>query len=377
MGASAHLDCRQVPPPSSPGRQMTMASRDQINVPAVRSDHGRASPDRQSDQRPSDARGPGRTVPMLWRVFAANAAVFALAFALLAVAPLEIHIPVRVDELVLLLVGLVVMLVVDLALLRQALTPLARLARLMGRVDLLRPGQRAVGFERSSSEVMALAQAFNEMLDRLESERRDSSARALAAQEDERLRIARELHDEIGQTLTAVALRAEHSSARTEPSSAELSVLAEMIQQSLEEVRRISRELRPEALDELGLRGALTALCSRVGGQSGIHVHRDLQGPLPELRSEVELAVYRIAQEALTNAVRHSQAENVTLSLSSENNQLSLTVRDDGRGLGDDAVEGTGMTGMRERAMLIGAELDVESTPSAGVTVSLRLPLSG
>jgi two-component system, NarL family, sensor histidine kinase UhpB len=352
-----------------------MASRDQINLPAVRPDHGTATPGRQSDQRPSDARAPGRTVPMLWRVFAANAAVFALAFALLALAPLEIHIPVRVDELVLLLVGLVVMLVVDLVLLRQALTPLARLARLMGRVDLLRPGQRAAGFERSSSEVLALAQAFNEMLERLETERRYSSARVLAAQEDERLRIARELHDEIGQTLTAVALRAEHSSARTEPASAELSALAEMIQQSLEEVRRISRELRPEALDELGLRGALIALCSRVAAQGGVQVHRDLPGPLPELQSEVELAIYRIAQEALTNAIRHSQAENVTLSLMCEDGQLALTVRDDGRGLPHNAVEGTGMTGMRERAMLIGAELDVESTPGAGVTVRLRLPV--
>lgn len=352
-----------------------MAGRDQINLPAVRPDHGVASPDSQSDKRPRDARGPGRPVPMLWRVFAANAAVFALAFALLALAPLEIHIPVRVDELVLLLVGLVVMLVVDLVLLRQALTPLARLARLMGRVDLLRPGQRAVGFERSSSEVLALSQAFNEMLDRLETERRDSSARVLAAQEDERLRIARELHDEIGQTLTAVALRAEHSAARTEPSSAELSTLAEMIQQSLEEVRRISRELRPEALDELGLRGALIALCSRVAEQGRIRVERDIQGPLPELQSEIELAIYRIAQEALTNAVRHSQAENVTLSLLSEDNQLTLTVRDDGRGLPHDAVEGTGMTGMRERAMLIGADLSVESAPGAGVTVRLRLAL--
>ena len=121
-----------------------------------------------------------------------------------------------------LLVGLVVMLLVDLLLLRQALSPLGRLSRVMQTIDLLRPGQRAVGFERSSSEVLALAEAFNEMLERLEDERRESSGRALAAQEGERLRIARELHDEIGQTLTAVALRAEHASARAEPERAEL-----------------------------------------------------------------------------------------------------------------------------------------------------------
>lgn len=356
---------------------MTMSSRDQVKPPAAGAAGEEVAAGRQSDQRPHGARRPGRAVPMLWRVFAANAAVFAIAFGLLALAPLEIHAPIRVDELVLLLAGLVVMLAVDLALLRQAVAPLARLARLMGRVDLLRPGQRAAGFERSSSEVQALAQAFNEMLERLEAERRESSARVLAAQEEERLRIARELHDEIGQTLTAVALRAEHSSAHAEPTNAELSTLAEMIQQSLGEVRRISRELRPEALDELGLRGALIALCSRVAEQSGMHVERELQVPLPELQPEVELAIYRIAQEALTNAVRHSQAKQVTLSLIRQDGQLTLTVRDDGSGLADDAVEGTGVTGMRERAMLIGAGLDVNSTPGAGVTVRLRLPLDG
>ena len=94
---------------------------------------------------------------MLWRVFGANAAVFALAFALLALSPVTIHARIRLVELVLLLAGLVVMLVVDLLLLRQALNPLGRLTRVMGTIDLLRPGQRAVGFERSSTEVLALA----------------------------------------------------------------------------------------------------------------------------------------------------------------------------------------------------------------------------
>ena len=315
-------------------------------------------------------------MPMLWRVFAANAAVFALAFGLLALSPVTIHAQIRLIELVILVAGLVVMLVVDLLLLRQALSPLARLGRVMGKIDLLRPGQRAVGLERSSSEVLALARAFNDMLERLEGERRESSGRVLAAQEAERLRIARELHDELGQTLTAVALRAEHAAGQGDRDRRELTELAEIVQQSLQEVRRISRELRPEALDELGLVNALIALCSRVAEQSGMRVHRRFEGAVPELPGDVELAIYRVAQEALTNAMRHSKATEVTVSFAREGGALVLTVTDNGKGLDEDLIQGGGLTGIRERAMLIGADLTIESAPGGGVTVMLRLGLS-
>jgi two-component system, NarL family, sensor histidine kinase UhpB len=313
---------------------------------------------------------------MLWRVFAANAAVFALAFALLALAPVKLHAAIRVEELVLLLAGLFVMLVVDLLLLRQVLGPLGRLAKVMSAVDLLRPGRRAVGFERSSSEVLALAEAFNEMLQRLEDERRDSSARVLAAQENERLRIARELHDELGQALTAVALRAEHTAQRAGAEYPELGQLAEIIQQSLADVRRISLELRPGALEELGLVNALISLCARVSEQTGMRIRRELAGPIRDLAPDVELAVYRIAQEALTNAVRHSHASEVTLSLSCSDTDLVLSVTDNGDGLPEQVTAGGGLTGMRERAMLIDGGLKIESAPGRGVQVTLRLALN-
>jgi two-component system sensor histidine kinase UhpB len=312
---------------------------------------------------------------MLWRVFAANAAVFAVAIALLAIAPVTVHASPRLEELVLLLVGLVVMLALDLLLIRQALAPLDRLARVMARVDALRPGQRAVGFEGSSSEVVALAQSFNEMLGRLETERRESSGRVLAAQETERLRIARELHDELGQTLTAVALRAELTAKRKGAENPEFGEIAEIVQHSLDDVRRISLELRPGALDELGLLNALISLCTRVAEQTGMRVRRELEGPIPDLPPEVELAVYRIAQEALTNAVRHSNASEVTVSLRCSDGDLLLSVKDDGEGLPSRVIAGGGLTGMRERAMLIGAALDIESAPGAGVHVTLRLAL--
>lgn len=314
---------------------------------------------------------------MLWRVFAANAAVFALAFALLALAPVTLHASIRLEELVLLLAGLVVMLVLDLLLVRQVLGPLDRLANVMREVNLLRPGQRAIGFERSSSELLALAQAFNEMLERLEAERRESSGRVLAAQEAERLRIARELHDELGQTLTAVALRAEHTAEREGDEHPEFAEMAKIVQRGLADVRRISLELRPGALEELGLLNAMISLCARVSEQTGMRIHRELEGPLPKLPPDVELAVYRIAQEALTNAVRHSHASAVTVSLRCADGYLLLSVKDNGEGLPEHVIAGGGLTGMRERAMLIGAALDIESIPGAGVEVRVRLALNG
>lgn len=310
---------------------------------------------------------------MLWRIFAVNAAVFALAFAVLALTPVTIHARIRLVELVVLLAGLVVMLAADLLLLRHTLTPLQRLARVMRQVNLLRPGQRAVGFEHSSSEVLELAQAFNEMLERLETERRESSGRVLAAQEAERLRIARELHDELGQTLTAVALRAEHGAQLKGAEHPEFAEMAEIVQRSLADVRRISLELRPGALEELGLLNAIISLCERVSKQTEMRVRRDLHGPVPDLPVDVELAIYRIAQEALTNAVRHARASEVTVSLNPTDRELELSVTDNGTGLPEDVTAGGGVTGMRERAMLIGAELAIETVPGAGVAVTLRL----
>jgi two-component system sensor histidine kinase UhpB len=352
-----------------------MSKSDQL--PAVRAARGKAPgrPSAQSADRSESS--PRRAAPMLWRVFAANAAVFALAFALLALSPVTIHARIRLVELVVLLVGLVVMLGADLLLLRHVLAPIHRLARVMGAIDPINPGQRASGFEHTSSETLALAQAFNQMLDRLEDERRESSARALAAQEAERLRIARELHDEIGQTLTAVALRAEHASSRAESDRGELVQLAEVVQQTLQDLRRISRELRPEALDELGLVNALITLCERVAQQGRVRVHRRLDVSLPVMASDVELAIYRIAQEALTNVMRHSNASEATVALSRTDSELVLRVSDNGQGLPEPLSQGGGLAGMRERAMLIGGDLRIESEPASGVAVSLRLPMEG
>src|SRR5436305_1589863 len=158
MGANAHPRVNPVPTsPTGERNHSTMSSHDPPNVPPTPSVRAGVTSSASAGDRPPPSSG--RPLPMLWRVFAANAAVFALAFALLALAPVTLHASIRLEELVLLVAGLVVMLVLDLVLLRQALGPLDRLARVMRQVDLLHPGQRAVGFERSSSELLALAQA--------------------------------------------------------------------------------------------------------------------------------------------------------------------------------------------------------------------------
>jgi two-component system, NarL family, sensor histidine kinase UhpB len=316
-------------------------------------------------------------VSLLWLVFLANALVLAIALLLLTFSPITIDAPIETGQFALLLAGFVVMLGLNVVLLRRVLAPLFRLTEVMSSVDPDRPGRRLSEVRLRSTEGQALAAAFNAMLDRLESARREASRTALAAQEGERLRVAQELHDEIGQTLTAATIQAERA-ADGDPALASeaLRRLADTVRESLDEVRRIARELRPEALDDLGLVNALIALCNRVDAQGGPRVRRELQGTPPELSPDVELVVYRVAQESLTNALRHSGARSATVSLTADAETLTLRVADDGRGMPAQLPGGTaGLAGMRERALLVGGHLSIESRPEQGTEVRLTIPL--
>lgn len=312
---------------------------------------------------------------LLWKVFAANVVVCVVATALLAWAPATVHRVATPRELVVLALGLAGLLVVDLILLRRVFAPLRRLAALMGRIDPYQPGRRAEASRRAGGEVVALAEALNSMLDRLEAERRESGRRALEAQEAERSRIARELHDEVGQTLTAVALRAERATAADPPHQRQaLAEIAETVLRSLDDVQRIGRELRPEALDDLGLVNALIALSSRVAGQAGLRVRRDFDAHLPPLSRDVELVIYRVAQEGITNALRHAGGTEVSVSLKRVDGRVVLAVADNGRGLGEPTRQG-GLAGMQERAMLIDAHLEVRPGRQGGTEIVLDVPV--
>jgi two-component system sensor histidine kinase UhpB len=315
-------------------------------------------------------------MPLIWRLFAANALVFAGALLLLVLTPVSVSRTVVLDEVLVLCAGLVVALAVNLVLLGRTLAPLRSLTELMGAIDLRRPGLRLPIGNGHAPEVTALAQAFNGMLERLENERRESTRLALAAQEDERQRIAREIHDQVGQTLTAVTIQAERAAQMDDPVDRRLlDQIARTALQSLDDVRRIGRELRPEALDDLGLGNALITLCRRLSTQSGVRIGQSLDAGLPPLRPEVELVVYRIAQEAITNALRHASASQIALALANSNGDVVLSVRDDGRGLPPRLPEDSaGISGMRERALLVGGTLTFRSGPEGGTEVRMAIP---
>src|SRR5919112_3135855 len=197
-------------------------------------------------------------LPLYWRVFAVNASLLTVIAVLLIVTPVTISVPIALTEAIVVVIGLLVTIAANAILLRRAFVPLGRLAQRMEMVDLLRPGQRLQVVRQD--EVGRVVAAFNRMLDRLERERRESGRRVLAAQEAERVGIARDLHDEVGQVLTGVPLQL-NSIAEAAPEHEEsLGEARQAVRRALEEVRRISSDLRPEMLEHLGLISALTEL---------------------------------------------------------------------------------------------------------------------
>ncbi len=310
----------------------------------------------------------GRYVPLFWRLFIPNACVLAAACLVLMIEPANGRIPALVG-------GLTVMLAVNLVLMRRATGPLTRLIGVMRDVDPLDPGQR-IAAAGAPSEVTVLSQSFNEMLDRVETERRESARRELLAQEGERRRVAAELHDEIGQSVTALVLELDRSICEP-PDERETALKRsrDVAGQLLEDVRRLARSLRPEVLDELGLVPALTNLCDRLSTRTGLEIKRSLGDDLPPLGPDVQLVVYRVTQESLTNVVRHAQARRAQVVLGCSGGHVELEVADDGIGIGAAPASGGGIRGMRERAVLVGGRLTVAPAAGGGTRVRLRIPL--
>ena len=275
-----------------------------------------------------------KPVSITRRLLAANAAVLALALLLLALTPVTVSAPIGVAELAVLVAGGLALLAINWAL-----------------IGVMMMGRR-------------------------EAERLQTSRAVLAGQEGERLRVARELHDEVGQGLIAITLMAERAASESPPDVAEqFTAIADKLLFYLDELRRIAHELRPETLDDLGLVNALNALCNGVGADRGVVVDRDLYGRFDGLSGEQELVLYRVAQEALANAARHADASRVSLRLAERRSELTLEVLDDGRGVATTSGDGVGIKGMRERARLVGGSFEIGPNPGSGTRVKLVVPL--
>jgi two-component system sensor histidine kinase UhpB len=316
-----------------------------------------------------------RYLPLFARVAVINVVLLLAAVAVTIIMLVPGHqSSYRVDEEgVLLAVAVLLVLLVNLFLLRRVVRPVQQVTALARTVDLTDP-RPSLPDARPNSEAGELSSTFNEMLLRLATERREATGRVLAGQEAERLRIAQELHDQVGQELTAVLLLLSRLEGRVpEELRRSLRDVQNSVRASLEDVRRIAIELRPEALEDLGLESALAVLCDRLAQRSGLAISCKIDSELPELSSDAELVIYRVAQEALTNVARHSGSKRAELSVQRDHGGVVLTVRDSGQGLPVDLGEGSGIRGMRERAALIGASLQVRNT-DPGAEVRLQVP---
>ena len=311
-------------------------------------------------------------LPLFWTICLINGAVFVVGATVLLLSPARVSADPVPSEAVVIGVGLLVMLLTDALLIRWALAPLQRLISRLEGIDRLQPTRLP---EEGSGAVRGIAEGVNGLLLRLAEERRAGDARALAAQEAERHRVAQELHDEVGQSLTVVLLGLKQVESQAPPELVpELAAVRESARAGLDDVRRVARRLRPGVLEDLGLTSALAALATDFADHSSASVRRVFAPGLPALSPEAEVVVYRVAQEALTNAARHADASEVELSLQRLGGDLVLEVRDDGRGFAG-LSDGSGLMGMRERAALVRADLSVISQPRRGTTVRLRVPV--
>ncbi len=207
---------------------------------------------------------------------------------------------------------------------------------------------------------------------------RDALGRAVAAQEVERRRLARELHDGTGQALTSIllGLSAVEHAPTVEAARQAAQSLRELVVATLQEVRQLAVDLRPKALDDFGLEPALRRLGQSVRETTGLDVQVEARVGARRLPSEVETAAYRIVQEAIGNVLRHADARHVSVVLTRKNGSVSIVIEDDGSGFDlRMPAEGMGISGMRERVHLLDGAFDLESAPGVGTTIVVDLPV--
>jgi two-component system sensor histidine kinase UhpB len=303
--------------------------------------------------------------------------VVATIFAASAAASLNLGVADERAQFLLLALSIVLVLLVNMLMLRRRFSPLDRLIERVEAIDPADPGAfEAPADIEAVEEIDRLAASFRRILGRIDSERRRSGRLVIRAQEEERRRLARDLHDEVNQALTAILLRLEALSHGAAPDTGdELLELKKLVNQAMAELLHLARQLRPTALDDHGLVPAIESQLRRFSAQTGVQAELRTEGDPDALDSDQEIVVYRVAQEALSNVAQHASARRVELGLSADNDGVELTIRDDGRGFDPGADYDTlGLSGMSERARLLGGRLDVQSHPGGGTALTLQVP---
>ena len=321
---------------------------------------------------------------LIGQIVAANVVLVALTlFAASLAAGLDLTVRDQRWQFLILAMSIVLSLCVNLWMLQRRFRPLESLIKRIESIDPAEPATLGLGKEDPVAEINRLSGSFTRLLDRIEEERRRSGQLAMRAQEDERRRLARDLHDEVNQALTAILLRLEALAQDTPPERVdEVAELKRLVNQAMEELLTLARQLRPSALDDHGLVPAVEAQLKRFSARTGIEVLMSTEGDPNELPEVMQTAIFRVAQEALANVARHAGATVVEVELDEEDGRGELRVRDDGAGFDPGAIAragtegpgaGLGLGGMAERARLVGGELDVRSAPGGGTSVTLRV----
>jgi len=321
---------------------------------------------------------------LIGQIVAANVVLVALTlFAASLAAGLDLAIQHQRWQFLILALAILLTLCVNLWMLQRRFRPLEHLIDRIERIDPAEPGGLELVETGPAEEIDRLSQSFIRLLDRIEEERRRSGQLAMRAQEEERRRLARDLHDEVNQALTAILLRLEALAQETPAERApELAELKRLVNQAMEELLNLARQLRPSALDDHGLTPAVETQLKRFAARTGIEVRFGTEGDPDALPEVVQTAIYRVTQEALTNVARHAGATVVEVDLEADEDGAELRVRDDGAGFDPAEVARTqsngvgarlGLGGMAERARLVSGELDVRSAPGGGTTVTLRI----
>ena len=310
------------------------------------------------------------------QILAANLLlVVAALFAASAASSLDLKLNDQRLQFALLAMTGILALLLNILMLQRRLSPLDELIREIEAIDPSNPASLKAP-ENPVEEVERLAAAFAKLLERIEAERRRAGRLQLRAQEEERKRVARDLHDEVNQALTAILLRLEALTHVAPPRLRdELAETKGLANQAMGELLQLARQLRPTALDDHGFVPAIEEQLRRFKAQYGIATRLSTDGDLDDLGSDQQLVLYRVTQEALNNIARHAGASNVSVDIARVDGHVDLEVADDGVGFDvGHELRGLGLDGMAERARLVEGDFEVDAAPGRGTTLRLRVP---